>query len=331
MSENKGISVILCCFNSSKRLPETIKHLAKQNVSKKIQWEIIIVNNNSSDNTKEIAQAEWTKYKSKTSFRIIDQPIPGLSNAREAGILEANFSYSCFCDDDNWLEENYIQTAFSIMENNPQIGMLGGKGEAVCEIEPPDWFEEKQASYAIGRQAEKSGELTLGSFLWGAGVILRTGILVNIYNRKVKPFLTDRKGNNLSAGGDNEICAWFVIVGYKLWYDDRLKFQHFIPKERLTDNYVEKLVLGFQSGRPIIQDYRHYISFIKNKSIFKRSIILLKALIKILLAKLNFKRYKYKYLYYLQDIQLCSNSFIIFDKNFAELQKKMKYISKINS
>ena len=51
----KGISVIVCCYNSAERLTETIKHLAGQNVPHYIPWELIVVDNASTDNTAEIS------------------------------------------------------------------------------------------------------------------------------------------------------------------------------------------------------------------------------------------------------------------------------------
>ena len=55
----KGISIIICCYNSAKRLHETLKHLALQQVSDTIHWEVILVNNNSTDATTQIALEIW--------------------------------------------------------------------------------------------------------------------------------------------------------------------------------------------------------------------------------------------------------------------------------
>ena len=57
-SHASGVSVIVCCYNSAQRLQETIKHLAQQQVPALINWEVIIVNNASTDATYEIALKE---------------------------------------------------------------------------------------------------------------------------------------------------------------------------------------------------------------------------------------------------------------------------------
>jgi len=54
-----GISVVICCYNSASRLPATLQHIAEQSLDSEILWEIIIVDNASTDNTAEIASTYW--------------------------------------------------------------------------------------------------------------------------------------------------------------------------------------------------------------------------------------------------------------------------------
>src|SRR5438874_1022703 len=98
-----GISVIICCYNSSARLPKTLEYLASQEVPLNIYWEVIIVNNNSSDDTVIVAQKEWAKYKLRVPFKVVDENVAGTIHARKRGIAEASYELLLFCDDDNWL------------------------------------------------------------------------------------------------------------------------------------------------------------------------------------------------------------------------------------
>ncbi len=56
-----GVSIIICCYNSERRLPETLAHLFTQQVSEDIPWEIIVVNNASSDATSRIAAQAFSR------------------------------------------------------------------------------------------------------------------------------------------------------------------------------------------------------------------------------------------------------------------------------
>lgn len=173
MSNKFGVSIVLCCFNSAKRLPDTLFHLSQQKIPKNIEVEIIIVDNNSTDQTTGIAQEIWAKLHDPLPLKIIAQPIPGLAHAREKGIEEAAYEFIVLCDDDNWLEENYLTLAYRILTKNRGIGILGGQSEAVSDIPLPYWFSTYQAGYAVGVQNLESGDITSRGYVWGAGMVLR--------------------------------------------------------------------------------------------------------------------------------------------------------------
>src|SRR4051794_7116729 len=102
--EEKAISIIICCYNSSKRLPATLKHIAQQKMRSNILWEVIVVDNNSADDTKEVAVREWRKYNLSVPFKVVTEQKQGLIHAREKGYAEAAYQLLLFCDDDNWLD-----------------------------------------------------------------------------------------------------------------------------------------------------------------------------------------------------------------------------------
>ena len=86
---NKGISIIVCCHNSEDRLPNTLESLSKQHLDSNHPVEIIIVDNNSSDNTGLIAQKLWNDFGTPYPLIVIEEKKPGLSNARRAGVIIA--------------------------------------------------------------------------------------------------------------------------------------------------------------------------------------------------------------------------------------------------
>lgn len=252
-----GISIIICCYNSAERLPETLEHLAKQKVSAAINWEIIIVDNNSSDDTSKVAEGLWKSFNSNIPFRIIHEPMPGLSNARRAGVKKASFDLIIFCDDDNWLDPNYLELAFQIMEDNPETGVLGGYSNACFESHPPGWFPRFSFAYALGKQLPFSGIANKRRYIAGAGMVVRKAILDSLENISFKNFLSDRKGIALSSGGDTELCLVILFLGYDLRYDERLQFTHYIPSTRLTWNYCLRMLSESYGSMQI------YLSFYK--------------------------------------------------------------------
>jgi glycosyltransferase involved in cell wall biosynthesis len=247
MKKTEGVSIIICCFNGALRLPETLRRLSEQVVNG-VQWEVILVNNNSSDNTVDVAREVWSKNKCTTPFIIIDEPEQGKSKALKKGIGLSKYDYFIVCDDDNWLAPSYVQTAFEVMQSNNSIGILGGDSDGEFEISPPEWFEANKCDYAVGKQGEQSGDATARWFLWGAGAILRKEVYNYFINSGMYNFLGGRKGNeDLTPGEDTEICKWYILAGYKLWYDNRLVIKHYIPAVRLTESYFKRMWVGFEN------------------------------------------------------------------------------------
>lgn len=283
---NNGVSIVLCCYNSACRLPVTLNHIALQKVTPDIPWEVIIVNNNSTDNTVEIAKLEWAKHNCNVPFLIVDESEQGLSNARKKGVDSAKYGYLIFCDDDNWLGNNYVENASNILENNPAIGVIGGFIQAVTEGNPPIWFQSYSDWYACGSQSYKDGDISEKTYVWGAGMVLRKEIYYKILQLNIKSILSGRKGSSLASGEDSEISKWALLLGYKLWYSESLQLKHFIPEERLTISYLEKLFIGNKDCDYWLNKYNiliniKHLNYSKNKLIFKGLKLLIKSYIRI--------------------------------------------------
>ncbi len=258
-----GVSVIICCYNSKDRIYPTLKHLSEQQVPASIPWEIILVNNNSTDDTVEAANRYWVDLKSDFQFSIVNERQPGLSNARRRGLECSRYPYLIFCDDDNWLFPQYVAMANDAMEKLPQAGVIGGYGKPFCEETPPDWFAKYSSNYATGLQSEKYSEggivdITMEkSYVYGAAAVFRKSALIQLYKSNFKNILTDRTGESLLSGGDNELCYSLKLRGYRIYFHLLLEFQHFVPANRLTEEYLLKLNEGFGYSYMMLLPYQY--------------------------------------------------------------------------
>jgi glycosyltransferase involved in cell wall biosynthesis len=261
-SNTKGISVVICCYNSIGKLLPTLDALASQRFidSNTFPVEILIVDNASTDNTSLFAESILSSPDFGFEYRVLYEARPGKTFALSYGINEAKYSYVCVVDDDNSLSADYLDIAWGILEANPQIGVLGGCGEPVLEATAPSWFHKFAICYAASGQAEKAGDLTTTTrFVYGAGSVLRKSAWDKIHRAGFKFLLTGNKGNQLTSGEDNELCYALIIAGYKIWYDGRLKFKHHIPAQRLTWNYVRKLFQAFAYTAATLRPYLDYL------------------------------------------------------------------------
>lgn len=248
-----GISVIICCYNSELRLPHTLQKLIEQECTG-FDWEIIVVDNASTDNTSSVAQ-QVLFAQTSVPYKIIAETKPGLSQARKAGQLAAKYPYLLFCDDDNWLANGYLQIAFDVMEKNQGIGVLGGKAEAVFESVKPLWFDRYQSNFAVGSQGNDAVKLSEVKFLYGAGFIIRKCVLEQLQKAGFNSLLSDRKGEQLISGGDSELCLCINYLGKQIAYTPQLQLMHFMTSVRMNWGYLKKLHYGFGRSRLYLDAY----------------------------------------------------------------------------
>ncbi len=239
-----NISVVICCHNSAKLLPETLAHLARQKTGASLEWEVIVVDNASTDDTEAVARSCPESLQKR--LRVTREPKAGLSHARIRGIHEARFEVISFIDDDNWVCENWLATIEEIFARHPEVGVAGGPSEPAFENPPPLWFDSIKGFYAVGPQHPASGDITdaPGTLLWGAGLSMRRAAILALIEGDFRFLQSGRSGGKLLAGEDTEICFALRESGWKLWYDERLKLRHFMTVGRLTWPYARKLIKG---------------------------------------------------------------------------------------
>ncbi len=266
MKAENGVSVIICSYNGENIITETLNHLMKQQIPDTLNWEVLLVDNRSTDNTAQIAKKHWEDGSCEAPMRILEQPVPGKIQALKKGIIHAQYEFILICDDDNFLDEHYLETAYDIITNNNQIGLLGGFGTAVTEGVLPEWFSRYKEYYGCGRQTDVKEELTditYGQgYAYGAGSVFRRSIFYNILDDMHFRNLSGRKGNNLVGAEDNIMSYLAAIKGHKIWYSDQLKFSHKITKDRLKWDYL--LNLSYSNGKSQIH-LEPYADFKNNK------------------------------------------------------------------
>ncbi len=246
-----GVSVIICCYNSAQRLPETLRHLAQQ-VSSGIAWEIIIIDNASTDDTASIAAAEWLKYTVPgAGFTVLSEPEPGKNYAFKKGVKAAKYSYLLTCDDDNWLASNYIEDAYRLMEASPQTGALGGMGIFNPQLPLRQEIADFKARYVNGSQTWAESE----HWVYGAGSVYRKGVLDMLIRHNWQQVTTGRKGKSLICGEDVEICFMIWLCGYKIETNDSLQFQHYVAHSKQNIDYLLKLSYWLSYSSVLLVSY----------------------------------------------------------------------------
>lgn len=261
-----GFSIILCCHNSEKKIELTLTYISRLKKPNNIDFEVILVDNNSTDNTVEIATNHWRELHLSIPFKVVAEPLLGLSNARKKGILESVGEIIVFCDDDNRLDKDYLQLANQIMKTDANIGFIGGRGIVKTEAELPPWFNLLENCYAVGEQYEKDGDITnTKGYVWGAGMVIRRSVFQKLLNSGFQSLLLGRKGSSMMAGEDTELCILGKQLGYSIYYDSRLRYYHYIPQSRISWKSLIRLWEGFSKSHVYLGMYEAYFNYISTR------------------------------------------------------------------
>ena len=265
MSLMKGISIVVCTYNGATRLKPTLESIFHQQDNEQIPWELIIIDNASTDNTSECCAALIAENNFQNRSRIVFEKNSGCNFARLRGLTEARYEWILFCDDDNHLFPNYLKQGWATLQNQDKIGVLGGQGIALFEEEAPEWFSRYHLSFAVGKQSSTSGKLNrlYGRKLYSAGSFFRKEILLRYYEKGFSTIMVGPKGDDLTRGEDTEWCMMIELMGYDLWYEDSLKFHHYMPKGRMTWEYYLKLKKGISSGEAKLKSYQLFYTLQK--------------------------------------------------------------------
>lgn len=266
----KGVSLVICCYNSQSRITPTLNSVFLQSVPDDHHIEIILVDNNSKDDTVKVVHDLWVKHRHslpQQTLRVISEPIQGLIHARHTGIKSSKYDIIVFADDDNELAQNYIVEAYELMSLDSSIGICGGRSQLPPDINIdhlPKWWNRHKGGFAIGDKGEKLLEV---SYVWGAGLVLRKSVFDKLKQSSFNFSLVGRNGEALTSGEDQELCYAVRLLGYKIIYQPKLKLYHRIDISRIDLNYLESLHNGFGISHVYLRIYENYFRYGRSRRI----------------------------------------------------------------
>lgn len=248
----KKYTIAVCTYNRAKLLPRALKSIALQQL--KDVLEVIVVDNNSTDNTFEIV--EKFQNEMPIPLRYIRETKKGISHVRNRAISEVKTNYLLFLDDDAWASPDWIMNLIRQL-NNEHIHetpfCIVGPVKLVWEGDGrPNWFPERYESllceYNFG---PTSLFLSKNDYLLTTNVLFHTETI-----KKIGGFKTDlgRIGDRTLGGEDNEIFQRLYKNNYKVWYQaDALVF-HPVPVERQRESYLIERLFWDGASQPLLND-----------------------------------------------------------------------------
>jgi hypothetical protein len=239
------ISVVICTHNPrDDYLQRCLVALDRQTLSKDF-WELIIVDNASRPEMAPPKALAW-----HPRARFVSEPKLGLTPARLCGIRAAQGELLVFVDDDNVLDPDFLETALHIDQERPFLGSWSGQCRPEFEQPPPEWSRRYWGSLVI-RQFDHDVWSNLprlpDTMPCGAGLCIRRPAAQHyllLHETGKRSFQFDRTGSSLLSGGDNDLAACACDIGLGVGLISTLRLTHLIPRVRLTESYLTRLLEG---------------------------------------------------------------------------------------
>lgn len=225
-------SIAICTHNRAADLREALLSLMQQ--SYQDDYEIIVVDNRSTDHTKQVVMA--FRELLATPIRYVYEERLGLSVARNRAIREAGGEYVLFLDDDAAASADWIGELARLFDRDPRVGCAGGKIEPVWEGGAPAWLPpENRTLYSILDYADEIKEMHAPDIPFGANMAFRKSIF-----DEMPAFREDlgRVGNNLLSNEESELIARVRGRGFKVIYTPYASVLHKIPRSRISRKWL---------------------------------------------------------------------------------------------
>lgn len=242
------ITVIVCTYNRAGTLPKALESVATQALPPSVRWEILVVDNNSSDETRQVVEEFQRRYPGR--FRYLLEPQQGVSHARNAGIRDAQGDIVAYIDDDETAAAGWLQNLTANLQSGEWVG-AGGRIVPQWNCSRPRWLSSENsfttaplAAFDIGTDKEELSEPP-----FTANVAFRKEIFARLGG-----FRTDlgRSGKSLLSNEDTEFGRRVLAAGGRLRYEPSAVTYHPVEKNRVRRSYFLKW--WFNKGRSDVRE-----------------------------------------------------------------------------
>lgn len=252
------LNVIIPTYNRAKLLTHTLQSVENAHIPPNLEIEVIIVNNNSDDDTEKIAKDYQNKAEKKKVSYLFEEK-QGRSAAVNAGIRHSEGDLITMIDDDIRIEKDwFVQIEKIFRERWEEIDFIGGKVLPIWEVEPPDWVKSiKDVGVCWRDYGEEEWQydketpiLTGGHAVFKASIFSEVGLYAEELGVKKK---------NLASCEDDVMFDKLLDAGKKGVYSPKLIVHHYVPAHRLTVNFFRQWHFGAgMSWNTVEKNYKQY-------------------------------------------------------------------------
>lgn len=259
------ISIVICTYNRSNIL-EILLNSIKELDYDLNDFEVIVVDNNSSDNTKKVVEKFSTRQK---NIKYLFEEEVGLSNARNTGWNNSNGLYIAYIDDDCKVPKKWLKVAKDVIDKFSP-GMFGGPYYPYYISKKPHWFKD---SYGTSKHAEQSGIMKEGQYISGGNFFIKKSLLKDLGG--FNPCY-GMKGSEMGYGEETELIRIFrrKYTNQDVYYEEKLLLYHLVRREKMSIlwNIKQRFISGKIGHQIFEKDSHSNITLMKNTKLLIRTI-----------------------------------------------------------
>ena len=233
-------TILICTFNRAGLLGETLRSLAGMHVDSRLRWEVLVVDNNSSDNTRAVTERYAAGF--PAPVRWLFESRQGKSHALNTGIHASAGDVIVFTDDDVQVTPDWLDAGVRPLLERTDIDYTGGPVHPLWESEPPAWIN--------GKPGILWGPIALVDYgpepfifedrqriAMGVNMAVRRSLI-----NRVGGFHPDleRSGKSLMGQGQAEFFFRTRAAGVRGLYLPEMKLNHHVPASRMTRQYYRR-------------------------------------------------------------------------------------------
>jgi glycosyltransferase involved in cell wall biosynthesis len=234
------VTIGICTWNRCSLLSQTLEQLTNLVIPDGIEWEVLVVDNNSTDSTKEVTES----FAANLPLRYIFEPNPGKSHALNTASKIAAGEYILWTDDDALVDPGWMTSYCEAFQRHPGAGFFGGPVEPWFEGSPPLWVKRCLSQigpiYAIRDFGEQP-------FLFSEE-IKPYGVNWAVERKKQLRYPYDpslgRQPGRFIGGEETAIMDAMLGAGIEGWWVPGARVRHYAPRVRQSTNYIRKFYFG---------------------------------------------------------------------------------------
>jgi glycosyltransferase involved in cell wall biosynthesis len=241
------LSVIICTYNRKKYIYDVLKSIA-ENVLPHENYELLVIDNNSSDDTAQECKRFHTDFPDVV-YRYYIEPNQGLSHARNRGIAEAAADIIVFMDDDAIAEPRYLEKMLAFFAQTPDAAACGGRIYPRFESRRPRWMSHfllsLTSSIDLGNRIKV---FSRRQFPIGANMAVRSRMFAKygLFNPDL-----GRKGNSMDGAEEKDFFYRLMSAEEKIYYVPDAIVYHYVPDRRLTFDFFRRQATGIGKSERI--------------------------------------------------------------------------------